>query len=493
MNIEMKQISKAFHGNQVLRQVKFSLVEGEIHALMGENGAGKSTLMKILTGMYAHDEGEILIDGKPRTFKNPKDAERNGISFIHQELNILPYLTVAENLFLGRELKSGSLGIMKTKEMNRITAEKMASLGISLDPKKLAEELSVGQQQMIEIAKALMTDAKVIIMDEPTAALTEREIQTLFDVMRKLKASGVSIVYISHRMEEIFAMCDRITILRDGTYVDTKQIVDTSFDDVVRMMVGRSIGERFPSRTSKPGDVFLEAEQLSSRKFDKVSFTVRKGEILGFAGLMGAGRTEIMNAIFGLEPTTGGTLKIKGESVRVKSPHDAIARRIGYITEDRKTKGLLLDFSINDNIALANLESLSHAGVINRPKEKVLVDQLMQQLNVKASGSSQHVRFLSGGNQQKVVIAKWLGTQPQLLILDEPTRGVDVGAKKEIYSIMNQLTEQGVAIIMVSSELPEVLGMSDRIAVVHEGTIKGILSREEATQESIMSLATGGK
>jgi len=493
MNIEMKQISKAFHGNQVLRQVKFSLVEGEIHALMGENGAGKSTLMKILTGMYAHDEGEILIDGKQRTFKNPKDAERNGISFIHQELNILPYLTVAENLFLGRELKSSSLGIMKTKEMNRITAEKMASLGIPLDPKKLAEELSVGQQQMIEIAKALMTDAKVIIMDEPTAALTEREIQTLFKVMRNLKASGVSIVYISHRMEEIFAMCDRITILRDGTYVDTKQIVDTSFDDVVRMMVGRSIGERFPSRTSKPGDVFLEAEQLSSRKFEKVSFTVRQGEILGFAGLMGAGRTEIMNAIFGLEPTTGGTLKIKGEPVRVKSPHDAITRRIGYITEDRKTKGLLLDFSINDNIALANLESLSNAGVINRSKEKVLVDQLMQQLNVKASGSSQHVRFLSGGNQQKVVIAKWLGTQPKLLILDEPTRGVDVGAKKEIYSIMNQLTEQGVAIIMVSSELPEVLGMSDRIAVVHEGTIKGILSREEATQESIMSLATGGK
>ncbi|OPA72947.1 sugar ABC transporter ATP-binding protein [Paenibacillus selenitireducens] len=493
MNIEMKQISKAFHGNQVLRQVKFSLVEGEIHALMGENGAGKSTLMKILTGMYAQDEGEILIDGKQRTFKNPKDAERNGISFIHQELNILPYLTVAENLFLGRELKSGPLGVMKTKEMNRITAEKMASLGIPLDPKELAENLSVGQQQMIEIAKALMTDAKVIIMDEPTAALTEREIQTLFNVMRKLKASGVSIVYISHRMEEIFAMCDRITILRDGTYVDTKQIVDTSFDDVVRMMVGRSIGERFPRRTSTPGEVFLEAEHLTSRKFNKVSFTVRRGEIFGFAGLMGAGRTEIMNAIFGLEPTTGGTLKIGGIPVRVKSPHDAIKRQIGYITEDRKTKGLLLDFSINDNIALTNFGRLSNGGVINSAKEKELIDRLMQQLNVKASGSAQHVRYLSGGNQQKVVIAKWLGTEPQLLILDEPTRGVDVGAKKEIYSIMNQLTEQGVAIIMVSSELPEVLGMSDRIAVVHEGTVKGILSREEATQESIMSLATGGK
>jgi ribose transport system ATP-binding protein len=493
MNIEMKQISKAFHGNQVLRQVKFSLVEGEVHALMGENGAGKSTLMKILTGMYAQDEGEILIDGKQRTFKNPKDAERNGISFIHQELNILPYLTVAENLFLGRELKSGPLGVMKTKEMNRITAEKMASLGIPLDPKELAEDLSVGQQQMIEIAKALMTDAKVIIMDEPTAALTEREIQTLFNVMRKLKGSGVSIVYISHRMEEIFAMCDRITILRDGTYVDTKSIVDTSFDDVVRMMVGRSIGERFPRRTSTPGEVFLEAEHLTSRKFNQVSFTVRRGEILGFAGLMGAGRTEIMNAIFGLEPTTGGTLKIGGIPVRVKSPHDAIKRQIGYITEDRKTKGLLLDFSINDNIALTNFGRLSNGGVINSAKEKELIDRLMQQLNVKASGSGQHVRYLSGGNQQKVVIAKWLGTEPQLLILDEPTRGVDVGAKKEIYSIMNQLTEQGVAIIMVSSELPEVLGMSDRIAVVHEGTVKGILSREEATQESIMSLATGGK
>ncbi|CAM4349738.1 sugar ABC transporter ATP-binding protein [Bacillus manliponensis] len=494
MRIEMKGISKAFNGNPVLKNAQFSIETGEVHALMGENGAGKSTLMKILTGVYTKDSGHIKIDGQERTFKSAKEAEEYGIAFIHQELNILPNLTVAENMFLGKELTYGKTGILRTREMNKIAEEQLAGLGLHVKGSTLAAELSVGQQQIIEISKALMTNASVIIMDEPTAALTDREIETLFTIINKLRKEGVSFVYISHRMEEIFSVCDAITILRDGEYVGTRAIPETSFDEVVSMMVGRSIGERYPVRNATIGDVIFEMRNGTKKgKFENVSFQVRKGEILGVAGLMGAGRTDIMKAIFGYEPLDSGQIFMNGKEVTITSPIDAIDERIAFITEDRKSEGLVLDFSIRENLALPNFNRLSKGTVIDRKIEQQFTDDMMKLLNVKATDGEQKVKSLSGGNQQKVVIAKWLGIQPQILILDEPTRGVDVGAKKEIYAAMNKLVEQGEAVIMVSSELPEVLGMSDRVLVIHEGKVGGVLEKNEATQESIMALATGGE
>ncbi|MFD3446575.1 sugar ABC transporter ATP-binding protein [Microbacteriaceae bacterium 4G12] len=494
MNIEMQNISKSFNGNPILKNVQFSLKTGEVHALMGENGAGKSTLMKILTGVYTRDTGRILIDEKEESFKSAKEAEEFGIAFIHQELNILPNLTVAENMFLGKELLYGKTSILRTREMNEKAQEQLKSLGLDVKGSKMAGELSVGQQQLIEIGKALMTNAKVIIMDEPTAALTDREIETLFTVINKLRKEEVSFVYISHRMEEIFHICDAITILRDGEYVGMRQIPETSFDEVVSMMVGRSIGQRYPERTATIGETVFEMKNgTKAGKFEDISFHVRKGEILGVAGLMGAGRTDIMKAIFGHMKLDSGTILINKKPVTVKSPIDAIRNKIAFITEDRKSEGLILDFSIRENLGLPNLQHISKNGVIQSDLEKTFSSDMIKILNVKAASSEQPVKSLSGGNQQKVVLAKWLGINPQILILDEPTRGVDVGAKKEIYSIMNKLTEEGVAIIMVSSELPEVLGMSDRVLVIHEGKVGGILERSEATQESIMSLATGGE
>lgn len=494
MHIEMKNISKSFHGVPVLKNVQFSVLPGEAHALMGENGAGKSTLMKILTGVYKKDAGTIFINGEATDFKNPKQAEKAGIAYIHQELNIWPDLTVAENLFLGRELQYGKTGILKIKEMNRLAEERLAQLGLTIKATTLAGNLSVGQQQLIEIAKALMTNAEVIIMDEPTSALTAREIDTLLQVIQKLKRRGVSFIYISHRMEEIFDLCDRITILRDGQYIATKPIKETSLDEVVRFMVGRTLGERYPQLTHQAKDIFLEVKQLTKRGvFENISFQVRRGEIIGVAGLMGAGRTEIMKAIFGFAPADKGEIFIQGKRVRIKNPNDAIRNGIGFVTEDRKSEGLILHFSIRENIALPNLKRFSSCGWISEQTEKTFVEELVQKLHVKMTDISQPVKSLSGGNQQKVVLAKWLGMEPKLLILDEPTRGVDIGAKKEIYFLIQQLAERGVAIIMVSSELPELLGMSDRIMVIHEGRIGGILDREEATQEKIMNLATGGK
>ncbi len=493
MHIEMNNIHKAFGTNQVLSGVDFELRAGEVHALMGENGAGKSTMMNILVGLHQRDEGTIIIDGQETYFTSPKQAEEAGIAFIHQELNIWPEMTVLENLFIGKEVTS-SVGWLNSRKMKALAKEQFARLAVDLPLQQDAGLCSVGQQQMIEIAKALMTDAKVIIMDEPTAALTEREIQKLFDVIRALKREGVSIVYISHRMEEIFALCDRITVMRDGRTVDTKDIPATSFDEVVRKMVGRELTERYPSRTSKPGEVVLEVKGATKQgQFSDVSFTVRAGEIVGFSGLMGAGRTEIMRALFGLESLDRGEIRIHGKPVRIRRPDDAVRHGIGFITEDRKDEGLILDFSIRDNMALPNLFSFTSNGFISSKKEQQFVDTLIQRLQVKTQSAETPARSLSGGNQQKVVIAKWIGIGPSLLILDEPTRGVDVGAKREIYQLMNELTDRGVAIIMVSSELPEVLGMSDRIIVVHEGKLSGELPREQATQEQIMTLATGGQ
>lgn len=493
MHIQMQDIHKAFGTNQVLSGVDFELKDGEVHALMGENGAGKSTLMNILIGLHERDQGTITIDGEENYFASPKEAEKLGITFIHQELNVWPEMTVLDNLFIGKEMTS-SIGLLNTRQMRALAKEQFAKLSVDIPLERPAGECSVGQQQMIEIAKALMTDAKVIIMDEPTAALTEREIQKLFGVISSLKKDGVSIVYISHRMEEIFTICDRITIMRDGRTVDTQPIPQTSFDEVVRKMVGRELTERYPVRNPSYGEVVLEVRNASSKGlFENINFTVRAGEILGFSGLMGSGRTEIMRTIFGLDTLDSGEIFIRGKKANIRKPADAVKHGIGFITEDRKDEGLVLDFSIRENMALPNLFSFSNKGFISAPKEQDFVDTLIKRLQIKTQSSETAARNLSGGNQQKVVIAKWVGIGPSVLILDEPTRGVDVGAKREIYELMNELTDRGVAIIMVSSELPEVLGMSDRIAVVHEGHISGEVAREVATQEHIMTLATGGQ
>ncbi|WP_227939543.1 sugar ABC transporter ATP-binding protein [Alkalihalobacillus deserti] len=493
MIIHMGGISKSFSGNQVLKEVAFSLKKGEIHALMGENGAGKSTMMKILTGIYSRDSGTVEVKGRSVVYKGPKDAEKDGIAVIHQELNILPELTVAENLFLGNEQTVGKTPWLKTREMNRMTEERLRDLGLKVKATERAGNLSVGKQQIIEIAKALMTNADVIIMDEPTAALTDREIDTLFKTIRDLQKQGVSFIYISHRMEEIFSLCDRITVLRDGQYVGVKNIRETSFDEIVSMMVGRQLGGRFPEVTNQPGDVKLEVKNLArSGEFENISFSVKSGEILGISGLMGAGRSEVVETLFGYRKAEKGQIFINGKEVQITSPIVAIKNGLGLITEDRKSKGLVTDFSIRENISLVNLKSISSNGWISHSQESSFVENLIKRLGVACSGPEQKAKSLSGGNQQKIVIAKWLGTNPSVLILDEPTRGVDVGAKKEIYTIMKELAEQGVAIIMVSSELPEIIGMSSRVMVMFEGEMQTILDRNELSEEHIMHYATGG-
>lgn len=493
MKIEMKGINKSFGSNQVLKDAGFLLEDGEVHALMGENGAGKSTLMKILTGVYTRDSGTVLVDGQEVIYKSPQEAEKAGIVFIYQELNVLFDLTVEENLFMGKEITKG-FGICDRKAMRAKAQEVMDRMGVNIPINAVMSDLSVGQQQMVEICKALMVDAKVLIMDEPTAALTQSETEGLFKLIKSLREKGVSIVYISHRMEEIFELCDRITILRDGTYVDTKYIKDINMDDIVRMMIGREIGERYPKREGVTiGDEVIRVEGLTKGKtFRDVNFSVKAGEVLGVSGLMGAGRTEIMQAIFGNLPYDSGKVYIGGNEVRIKNARDAINAGIGFITEDRKTEGLLLEKSISDNIVLANLDKVSDKGVVKKNKVNDIVKKGIEEFRIKCFGPQHECNNLSGGNQQKVVFAKWVYTDPKILILDEPTRGVDIGAKKEIYSVINDLAAKGVAIILVSSELPEVLGMSDRIMVVHEGHITGIIDAAEADQEKVMTLATGG-
>ena len=492
MRIEMRGIDKSFGSNQVLKQAGFTLESGEVHALMGENGAGKSTLMKILTGVYTKDAGTVLVDGTEVNYKNPQEAEKAGIVFIYQELNVMFDLTVEENLFMGKEIH-GKFGICDKKAMQKKAQEALNTLGVNISPKTVMSELSVGQQQMVEICKALMADAKVIIMDEPTAALTQSETVALFKVIESLRKKGVSMVYISHRMEEIFELCDRITVLRDGSYIGVKNIPETNMNEIVKMMIGREIGERYPSRDVKIGKEVLKVKGLTRKgTFHDVSFSVRAGEVLGVSGLMGAGRTEIMQAIFGNLSYENGTIEIDGKEVKISNPRQAMEHGIGFITEDRKTEGLMLDKSIRENISLCNLGRISKSFVVSKEAEKDMVEEAIKELHIKCFGPFHECNNLSGGNQQKVVLAKWILTNPKILILDEPTRGVDIGAKKEIYSIINKLAAQGVAIIMVSSELPEVLGMSDNIMVVREGEVRGIISYEEANQERVMTLATGG-
>ncbi|HEL0415090.1 TPA: sugar ABC transporter ATP-binding protein [Streptococcus equi subsp. zooepidemicus] len=492
MKIEMTAISKSFGTNKVLEKIDLVLHSGQVHALMGENGAGKSTLMNILTGLFPASSGTIVIDGVEKQFSNPQEAEAFGISFIHQEMNTWPDMTVLDNLFLGREIK-GSFGLLDQKAMKEKAKRAFDRLGISIPLDLPIGSLSVGQQQMIEIAKSLLSEVSLLVMDEPTAALTDRETESLFQMIASLKKAGVGIVYISHRMEEIFRVTDLITVMRDGIVVDTKPTAETNPAELVKKMVGRDIDDYYPAKAAELGELVFEVENLSGECFKDISFQVRRGEILGFSGLMGAGRTEVMRAIFGLDKRTAGRIRLNGQDIQVTNPVQAIRAGIGFLTEDRKEEGLILDFSIKDNMTLPSHKDFSKNGFFDDKTSRDFVQKMIDRLRIKSGRPEMVVGNLSGGNQQKVVLAKWIGIAPKVLILDEPTRGVDVGAKREIYQLMNELAERGVPILLVSSDLPEVLGVSDRIVVMHEGRITGELSRGEATQEKVMQLATGGK
>src|SRR5689334_2727743 len=485
----IQHISKSFGGVHALQDVHFEIFPGEVHALLGENGAGKSTLIKIITGVYQPDAGELFLAGSPIRFANTREAQAHGIAAIYQEPSLFPDLDIAENILVGRQ-PMGRLGV-DWRRMYQEASALLARLGSSLDPRTKARELSVAQQQVVEIARALSINAKVLIMDEPTSSLTQGEVEELFTLVRQLRESGTAIVFISHRLEELFALADRVTILRDGSYVGTQPMTDVTTDDLIRMMVGRTLGELFPKQAVEAGDVVLEVSGLGVEgTFSDVSFQLRRGEILGMAGLIGAGRTNVARALFGTEPATSGTIRLDGRTVTIKSPDAAMALGIGYVPEDRKEHGLVLPMSIADNISLPIIASFARGGWLDAKRERAAAAAGAKQLEVKMASVEQQAGQLSGGNQQKVVLAKWLGTHPRVLILDEPTRGIDVGTKAAVHALMSSLAAQGMAILMISSELPEILGMSDRILVMREGRLTGQFSRTEATQEKLMSAAT---
>lgn len=489
--LSMKGITKSFSGVAALKNAALDLKAGEVVALMGENGAGKSTLMKILTGIYSKDSGEIQYMGQEVCFKGPAESEEAGISIVHQELNMMNDLTVAQNLFIGREEMNGFL--IDDKKMNEKARELFKVLKIDINPAEKIGNLTVGKQQMVEIAKAISSKAKVIIFDEPTAALTDSEIEELFKVIRDLKKQGTGMVYISHRMDEINVISDRVIVMRDGEYVGTLITKECSKDDIIKLMVGRAIfGEpKIASNVAKDAPVVLKCENLNRGKAVKdVSFELRKGEILGFSGLMGAGRTEVARLIFGADKKDSGKIFINGKEVSINTPQDAVAHGIGYLSEDRKRYGLIVDKSVEENTVISSLNDFVKGIFIDKAKSKEVSQKYVESLKTKTPSVSQLVKKLSGGNQQKVVIAKWLVKNSDILIFDEPTRGIDVGAKSEIYVLMERLAKEGKSIIMISSELPEVLRMSDRVIVMCEGRITGILDIAEANQEVIMQSAT---
>ncbi len=488
--VSMKEIQKSFPGVHALDDAQIELKKGEVHGLIGENGAGKSTLMKVLTGIYEKDSGTVVVKGRQVSYKTPGDALEDGISMIHQELNLMPHLTVADNIFIGREPQKGI--VLDKKKTNQMAKELLESLNLDIDPNTQINTLSVAKQQMIEIAKAISLKADILIMDEPTAALTTSEIEELFKFVRDLKSKGVGIVYISHRMEELKIITDEITVMRDGQYVGTVKTAETEMDQVISMMVGRTIYEEPKTHSMVPegAPTVLKVEHLSSPDVHDVSFELKKGEILGLAGLMGAGRTETARLIFGADPMTEGKVYINGEEVNITAPHDAVEHGIGYLSEDRKAFGLAVGLSVADNTVMADMDNFVSGGVVNEAKIAKVTKEYVNKLELKTPSIKQLVRNLSGGNQQKVVIAKWLVRDCDILIFDEPTRGIDVGAKSEIYKLMNQLASDGKSIIMISSEMPELLRMSDRIMVMCEGKLTGEIDIAEATQEGIMKFAT---
>ena len=489
--LEMKNITKTFPGVKALDRVNFSLEKGEVHALLGENGAGKSTLMKVLNGIHERDEGEIFVKGEPVKFQNTKEAQNAGLAIIHQELELIPYLNVAENIFLGREERNGVF--INYKKLYQKTEEVLDLLGVDIDPKAKIKDLNIGSQQMVEIAKAVSQNADILVMDEPTSSLTNQEIEILFELIERLKEQEIAIVYISHRLEEVFEICDRVTVLRDGQFVGEVKTSETDEDELIKMMVGRTIEDRFPKMNFNPGEEILRIENLSvPEEIENASFSLKKGEILGIAGLMGSGRTELAKAIFGVFKEKTGQIFYRGDQLKINSPADAIDNGIYYLSEDRKEEGLILGLSVADNISISVLKTILNANTfIDAAAEKDLAEKYIKDLNIKTPSEKQLVKNLSGGNQQKVVISKLLSTRPEVVIFDEPTRGIDVGAKREIYNLMQDLIDEGVAVILISSELPEVLNLSNRILVMHEKEIMGELDAAEADQEAIMKLATG--
>ncbi|MBV9170585.1 MAG: sugar ABC transporter ATP-binding protein [Chloroflexi bacterium] len=486
--LELRGMTKSFPGVQALVEVDLDVRAGQVHAVVGENGAGKSTLMKIVAGVYRPDAGSMRLAGEPIAIETPRQAHEHGISMIHQELNLAPNLSVAENIFLGRAPTRG--GLIDSRSLYAAADALVARLGIQLDVRAQVEDLSVARQQMVEIAKALSLDARIIIMDEPTSALTERETESLFDIIGRLKQQGVAVVYISHRLDEIFRVADRVTVLRDGRLVGSLPIGEATQARLINMMVGRELTTLFPKQTVEVGAPVLEVRQLRRiGELHDISFVLRKGEILGLAGLVGAGRTELVRVLFGADPLDGGQILIEGRPVEIRSPRDAIRLGLGFVTEDRKLQGLVLGMTVRENATLASLSRVARLGFLNLRRERALTAQLVDQLGVRTPGVEQVVENLSGGNQQKVVIAKWLATSPRILILDEPTRGIDVGAKAEVHALMSRLVQEGVSILMISSELPEILGMSDRVLVMRQGRISGEFTREQASQEAILACA----
>lgn len=492
MKIEMKDIYKSFGKNDVLKGVDFTLNDGEIHALVGENGAGKSTLMNILSGVLSKDKGEILIDGKEVDISDTNVAKKYGISFIHQELSDWPELTVMDNIFMNNEIKNGIF--LDKAKMRKKCIELLERFDLDINPKTKVSELSVGQRQMMEIAKANLNKANVLILDEPTSALTNNEIDKLFKLIKRLRDKNVSMIYISHRMEEIFSLTNKITVMRDGKSVSVMDTNKTDEREVVSYMVGRDIGDFYPEMDAEISDVKIELKNFNREGFFKdINIKAKKGEVLGISGLMGAGRTEIMRSVFGLDPKDSGEVFIDGKKIEIKNPADAIKNKIGFVTENRQEEGLILDESIRENISLLNFDKFSKNSFIDKAKEKNLSDNLVDSFKVKTQSSESKISDLSGGNQQKVVFAKWYAIGPEILILDEPTKGVDVGAKREIYDLIKDLTKKAVSIILISSDLPELISLSNRIYVIHEGKIQGELLKKDASQEKIMTLATGGR
>ena len=490
--LEMRGVDKSFPGVKALQDVHLTLRGGEVLALVGENGAGKSTLMKLLSGIYSPDAGEFFIDGQPVAVTSPRHAQELGISIIHQEFNLMPDLTVAQNILIGREPRTARF-LLGERALNARAQELIDLLHLPLQPKQLVGALTVAKQQMVEIAKALSYDARILVMDEPTAALNDAEVQVLHDIIRRFRRPETGVIYISHRMDELKVISDRITVIRDGRYIDTLDTVDTSMPEVIARMVGREIsGEAGPEGVRDDREILLSVSGLSSRTLLKeVSFELRRGEILGFAGLMGAGRTELARALVGADPISAGTITLRGRPVRISSPAEAAKHRIGYLSEDRKQLGLLLEQDVTANVGLSSLaERFQRFGFVRKRAMRATASGLVESLRVKTPSVDQTVKNLSGGNQQKVVLARWLARDCDVLIVDEPTRGIDVGAKEEIYGLLNSLAEQGKSIIMISSELPEVLRMSHRIVVMNEGRINGELPAGRATQERVMHLAT---
>ncbi len=490
--LEMTGITKRFPGVRALDNVDFTLRAGEVHCLVGENGAGKSTLMKILAGGLDADSGEILLRNETVHFRSPHHAQELGISMIYQEFNLCPYLSVAENIFLGRQPRFGRSPFIDWTTLRRNAQEHLARIGVDIDVTKRAGECSVAEQQMVEIAKALAFDARIVVMDEPSSTLTEREIDALFALIGELRQQEMGVIYISHRLEEIYRIGDRVTVMRDGKCVVTEDVSALGRDEIIRMMVGRELKDEYPKEYFERGEARFQVEGLSrDGVFHDIGLTLHRGEIVGLTGLVGSGRTEVARALFGADPFDHGRIRLDGHPVTLRSPRDAIRQGIGLLTEDRKNQGLVLGMTVRENTTLANLEALAGRWLLNRGDERRTAERMVRDLEIRTPSVEQVAGNLSGGNQQKVVLAKWLFTECSVLIFDEPTRGIDVGAKVGIYNLMNDLVRKGVCILMISSELPEVLGMCDRILVMHEGRIEGELSGAEATQEAIMRLATG--